>query len=86
MLNGKHRDFNVDTKGKLVVVEEETSLDAIPVAAKAAILKKIGSGKLRSIETFQRPGGELMYEAGYLTKMGKHAEVLVKADGTETKE
>jgi len=27
-----------------------------------------------------------MYEAGYTTKTGKHAEVLVKADGTETKE
>ena len=34
----------------------------------------------------QHAGGELMYEAGYLTKTGKHAEVLVKADGAETKE
>jgi hypothetical protein len=30
VLNGKHRDFNVDTKGALVVVEEETSIDSIP--------------------------------------------------------
>ena len=42
MLNGKHRDFNVDTKGKLLLVEEETTLDAIPAAAKAAILKNLG--------------------------------------------
>jgi hypothetical protein len=86
MLNGKHRDFNVDTKGNLVVVEQETALDAIPPAAQAAILKKIGSGKLRTVETFQKPGAELMYEAGYTTKAGKHAEVLVKADGTKTQE
>jgi uncharacterized membrane protein YkoI len=86
MLNGKHRDFNVDTKGNLVVVEEETTIDAIPAAAKATILKKAGGGKVRSVETFQKPGGELMYEAAYTTKAGKHAEVLVKADGTETKE
>ena len=86
MLNGKHRDFNVDTKGNLVVVEEQTTIDAIPAAAKAAILKKVGSGKLRTVETFQKPGAELMYEAGYTTKSDKHAEVLVKADGTETKE
>ena len=33
MLNGKHRDFNVDTKGKLLLVEEETSIDSIPAAA-----------------------------------------------------
>ena len=86
MLNGKHRDFNVDTKGKLVVVEEETTIDAIPAAAKATILKKVAGGKLRTVETFQKPGTELMYEAGYTTKAGKHAEVLVKGDGTETKE
>lgn len=86
MLNGKHRDFNVDTKGNLVVVEEQTTIDAVPAAAKAAILKRVGSGKLRTVETFQKPGAELMYEAGYTTKAGKHAEVLVKAGGTETKE
>src|ERR1022692_4759871 len=46
MVNGEHRDFNVDTKGGLVVVEEETAIDSIPAAAKAAIEKKVGAGKL----------------------------------------
>ncbi len=85
MLNGKHRDFNVDTKGNLLVVEEETSIDSVPAAAKAAILKKVADGKLTMVELFIR-GGETMYEAGYTTKAGKKHEVLVKADGTETKE
>ena len=85
MLNGKHRDFNVDTKGKLLLVEEETSIDSIPAAAKAAILKKVGDGKLGMVELFMR-GGETMYEAAYTTKAGKKQEVLVKADGTETKD
>ncbi len=85
MLNGKHRDFNVDTKGNLLVVEEETSIDSIPAPAKAAILKKVGNGKLNMVELFIR-GGETMYEAGYATKAGTKHEVLVKADGTETKE
>jgi hypothetical protein len=31
-------------------------------------------------------GGETMYEAAYTTKAGKKHEVLVKADGTETKD
>jgi hypothetical protein len=84
-LNGKHRDFNVDTKGKLLLVEEETSIDSIPAAAKADILKKVGDGKLRMVENFMR-GGETMYEAAYTTKAGKKHEVLVKADGTETKD
>lgn len=85
MLAGKHRDFEVDTKGKLLVVEEETTIDTVPPAAKAAILKKIGSGKLGMVEIFMR-GGETMYEAGYAGKDGKKHEVLVKADGTETRE
>src|SRR6516162_6345358 len=37
MLNGKHRDFNVDAKGKLIVIEEEVDIASIPAAAKAAI-------------------------------------------------
>lgn len=86
MLNGKHRDFNVDTKGSLVAMEEETTIDAIPAAAKAAILKKVGTGKLGMVETFTKPGSETMYEAAYTTKAGKRAEMLVKADGTETKD
>lgn len=85
MLNGKHRDFEVDTKGTLLVVEEETAIDAIPAAAKAAILKKVADGKLGLVELFLK-NGETMYEAGYTTKAGKKHEVLVKADGTETKE
>jgi uncharacterized membrane protein YkoI len=85
ILNGKHRDFNVDTKGVLLLVEEETTIDSIPAAAKAAILKKVADGKLGRVELFKR-GGETMYEAGYIGKNGKKHEVLVKADGTETKD
>ena len=86
VLNGKARDFNVDTKGNLLVVEEATTIDAIPAAAKAGILKKIADGQLRSVETFLKTGVPMMYEAAYTDKKGKKHEVLVKADGTETKE
>jgi uncharacterized membrane protein YkoI len=85
MLNGKHRDFDVDTNGTLLVVEEETTLDSIPSPAKAAILKKVANGKLQMVETFKK-GDETMYEAAYTTASGKKHEVLVKADGSETKE
>jgi uncharacterized membrane protein YkoI len=85
LVNGKHRDFEVDTKGKLLVVEEETAIDTIPAAAKAAILKKVAGGKLDLVELFMR-NGETMYEAAYTTKSGRKREVVVKADGTETKD
>jgi hypothetical protein len=70
----------------LVVVEEETSIDSVPAAAKAAILKKVGAGKLNMLETFAKPGADTMYEASWKDKAGRKHEVLVKADGTETKE
>lgn len=86
LLNGKSRDFNVDTNGNLLVVEEGTNIDAIPAAPKTSILKKVAGGKLGTVETFTKPGQPIMYEAAYRDTKGKHREILVKADGTETKE
>lgn len=84
VLNGKRRDFNVDLKGGLVVMEEEASIESIPEAARTAIQKKAGAGKLGMIEIVTR-GSEKIYEAAYTTKAGKKASVMVKADGSETK-
>lgn len=86
VLNGKARDFDVHSKGALLVVEEQTTIGAIPSAAKAGILKKVGDGKLGTVETFSKPGQPMMYEASYSDKKGKKHEVLVKADGGETRE
>jgi hypothetical protein len=86
MLNGKHRDFNVDATGKLVVVEEEVDMTSIPAPAKAAIEKKMAGGKLKMVETVDKGEGTVLYEASYTSKAGKNAAVLVKADGTETKD
>jgi len=86
MLNGKHRDFNVDAKGKLIVVEEEVDIAGIPAAAKAAIEKKVAGGKLGMVETVTKSDGVTLYEAAYTSKAGKKGAVLVKADGTETKD
>jgi len=83
--NGKHRDFEVDLKGKLLVVEEETTIESLPAPAKAAILKKVADGKLGMVEQVLK-GGETMFEAAYTTKTGRKHEVVVKSDGTETKD
>jgi hypothetical protein len=83
MLNGKARDFNIDAKGKLLLVEVATTIDAIPAAAKAAILKKVADGKLDVVETYTKTGQPTMYEAAFTDKKRKKHEVLVKADGSE---
>jgi uncharacterized membrane protein YkoI len=86
MLNGKHRDFNVDAKGKLLVVEEEVDIASIPAPAKAAIEKKVAGGKVTMVESVTKPDGSTSYEASFTSKAGKKGSIVVKADGTETKE
>ena len=86
MLNGKHRDFNVDAKGKLIVVEQEIDLASVPAAAKAAIEKKAAGGKVGMVESVDKGDGAILYEAAYTTKSGKKGSTLVRVDGTETKD
>ena len=85
VLNGRSRDFNVDIEGHLLVVEEATTIDAIPAAAKAGILKTVADGKLTSVETFTKTGQPTMYEAAYTDRADRRHEVLVNADGTVAK-
>ena len=84
-LNGKARDFNVAADRRLLAVEEATTLDAIPAAAKGAIQKKVGGGTVPTVETFAKPGKPLLYEAAYRDAQGKRHEVLVDADGKDVK-
>ena len=86
VLNGKARGFNVDTKGTLLVIEEEAAIDAIPAAAKTLILNVVADGTLRRIEALTRPGQPTMYEAAYTDRKGKKHEVLVASDGTHAKD
>jgi hypothetical protein len=80
LVNGKHRDFNVDSKGALLVVEEETSIESIPDGAKTAILTKVGTGALGRVEIVTK-GLDTFYEVGYTTQSGKKIEAMVRADG-----
>src|SRR5260370_16515804 len=63
VLNGKPRDFNVDTKGNLLLVEVPTTIYPIPPPANANILKKVADGKLLVVEPFTKTGQPMMYEA-----------------------
>ncbi len=85
MANGKSRDLMVDTSGKLVSLEEETTLESIPAPAREAILKRIGNSKIKKVEILTQ-GSSVSYEAAYIAKNGKIAEVGFNADGTPHKD
>jgi uncharacterized membrane protein YkoI len=80
-VNGKSRDLLLDATGAVVEVEQEVELDSLPAAAKDAIVKKVGTGKLTKVELLTK-GSETSYEAAYKTKGGKSAEYGVNADGS----
>jgi uncharacterized membrane protein YkoI len=82
-LNGHGRDLLFDKTGALVEVEEETTLDAIPVPAKSAIQKKAAGGKVLKVEAVTS-GSSVSYEAE-IEKNGKKSEFAVKPDGTVSK-
>jgi len=83
VVNGRSRDFVIDTAGTIVEVEDEVTLDRIPAPAKAAIEKSAGSGKIIKVESVTK-GTTVTYEAELL-KAGKKSEVAVAADGTVQK-
>ena len=73
-VNGRSRDFNVDTSGALVVVEEEVAIDSIPAAARNAIMQKVADGRIKRVETVKQ-GSAVSYEAAYVSKSGKKGGV-----------
>jgi len=79
-INGRARDFLLDSAGGLVEVEEELAMDAVPVAVKAAAEAR---GKVLKIESVTR-GTTVTYEA-QVEKNGKKSEVALDANGKSPK-
>lgn len=81
-VNGHNKDVSIDADGTVIEVEEETPIDSVPAAAKAAILKGAGTGKVLKVETVTQHGSVVAYEAQVQkTVGGKKSEVRVGPDG-----
>ena len=78
-VQGRTRDITFDAEGKVVMVEDQTTLNKIPAAARAAIQKAIGTGKLVLVEKVRK--GEKTFYEGHITHGPDLTEVKVYADG-----
>ena len=83
LVNGRTRDVNFDANGAVLVVEEQSSLEAIPPAARAAIEQRATGGRLKTVELVTK-NGKTTYEA-IIVKGGKNIEVVVNSDGSAAK-
>lgn len=79
LVHGRTKDIIFDAQGKIVTVEDQTTLDEIPAAARAAIQKAVGTGKLVLVEKVTK--GETTFYEGHITNERKELEVKVAADG-----
>src|SRR3979409_1779075 len=80
---GHSKDITFDADGKVVSVEEETTLADIPAPARAAIESAGGKGKVLEVETVTE-GGKTFYEAQVKTG-SKKSEIKVDAAGALVK-
>src|ERR1700758_4416564 len=48
--DGKFRDILIDSSGRVIEVEQQVTLDAIPAAAMSAIQKGAGAGSILKVE------------------------------------
>jgi hypothetical protein len=84
ILNGKSRDISIDPSGKIIEIEQEVSLDAVPAASKTAIQKGAEGGSILKVEEV-KSDSETAYEAQIL-RHGKHLEIRVYPDGSAAPE
>ena len=82
-IGGRNTDISLDEQGKVIEAELATTLDKIPAAARDAIQKQAGAGKITAVEEVTA-GGKTLYEAEF-DKGGKTSEVRVDADGHAVK-
>jgi hypothetical protein len=79
-VHGRAKDILIDRNGKIVEVEEEVDLDALPSAVRQGPMAQAGRGTIISVETLTRDGKLVAYEAR--VKGGaKRSEISVGAEG-----
>jgi uncharacterized membrane protein YkoI len=79
-LNGRTRDFLLDATGRLIELEDELAMDAVPAAVKTALETH---GKIVKVESVTR--GKVVTYEGTVEKDGKKSEVAVDANGKKAK-
>lgn len=79
-VDGHGRDVSIDEKGRVVEIEEEVSLGALPPAVREGLEKAAGAGHIGKVESLTKAGKLVAYEAA-VRSGSKKSEVQVGPDG-----
>ena len=77
---GHTKDMMIAADGKIILIEEQVELNALPQPVKDAILKQAGKGKIKLVESVTKNGTLAFYEA-HVKKGIKTVEVKITPDG-----
>jgi hypothetical protein len=80
MSNGHSREVTISPEGRLVEIEEEVDLNALPSEVISALRNKAGRGQVSKVESITKNGAIVAYEAQVLSA-GKHSEIQVGPQG-----
>lgn len=79
-VNGHSRDVLIDPSGAVVSVEEQVALASLPEAARTAIERNAGGGRVVIVESISKGGAVEAYEA-HVKRGRKTVEIKVGPDG-----
>jgi hypothetical protein len=79
-VNGHGKDISMDEQGKIIEVEEEVIMDALPTEVKEGLAQAAGGGMITKVESLMKGGTLVAYEAVVRTGKKRH-EIQVGPDG-----
>lgn len=80
IVNGRTKELLLDPDGKVIAIEEQIAIEALPPAAKAGIEQQAGNGKIAKVESITKGDAIVGYEA-HIKRDGKLTEIRVSPDG-----
>ena len=84
IVNGRHKDISMNRRGVIVEVEEEVSMDSLPVTVQDGLKKAAGSGTIEMIESLTKNGKLVAYE-GHVKTGARRSEIQVGPQGEKLK-
>ena len=84
IVNGHHKDISIDRKGVIVEVEEEVSMDSLPMNVQSALKQAAGTGTIEMIESLTKNGRLVAYE-GHVKRGNRRFEIQVGPNGEKLK-
>jgi hypothetical protein len=79
-VNGHSKNVSFGPDGRLLEVEEQVKMSALPATVQSGLKVKAGNGKITKIESITKHGTIVAYEAQVRT-MDRHSEIQVGPNG-----